>query len=71
MNIKREESQMTTEQTNKLLAPEDAAVVLGISPATLRDWLRAKKIKGVKVGKAWKIKSQDLDEYINNLPYAR
>lgn len=50
----------------KLLTPEAAAEVLGISPRTLRDWLRAGKIKGVKVGKAWRIREVDLQAFIES-----
>jgi len=50
----------------KLLTPETAAEALGISPKTLKDWLRAGKIKGVKIGRAWRIREADLQVFIES-----
>lgn len=48
----------------KLLTPEEAAKRLAISPRTLREWLRAGKLKGVKMGSLWRIAEHDLDAFI-------
>jgi excisionase family DNA binding protein len=45
----------------KLLTPEEAAEYLAVSPKTIRKWLRGEKIKGVKIGKLWRIRKKDLD----------
>lgn len=39
----------------ELMAPEDVALALGISPATIRRWLRDGAIAGVKVGRQWRV----------------
>lgn len=39
----------------ELMSPEDVAVALGISPATIRRWLRDGAISGVKVGRQWRV----------------
>jgi excisionase family DNA binding protein len=39
----------------ELMSPEDVAEALGISPATIRRWLRDKAIAGVKVGRQWRV----------------
>jgi len=44
--------------------PEDTSKILNISPLTLRNWLRAKKIKGVKVGREWRILKKDLEQFL-------
>lgn len=44
--------------------PEDAAKILGISDLTLRNWLRAGRIKGIKVGREWRILKKNLEEYL-------
>lgn len=45
---------------DKLLTPEEAAVILRVTPKTVRDWLNKGELKGVKVGKLWRIKESDL-----------
>ena len=39
----------------ELMAPEDVASALSISPATIRRWLRDGAIAGVKVGRQWRV----------------
>ena len=48
----------------KLYTVEEAAEVLSISPVTLGDWLRAKKITGTKIGRKWRITESDLQAFI-------
>lgn len=50
----------------KLLTPEEAAEILGISVYTLKDFLRAGKIPGVKIGKLWRVEETALREYVEN-----
>jgi acetyl-CoA synthetase len=50
------------------MAPEilytvpEAAKLLSIAPKTLTDWLRAGKIRGVKVGRSWRIPESAIDD---------
>lgn len=46
----------------KLYSIEEAAGVMGISPITLGKWLRAGKVRGVKLGRVWRIPESALDE---------
>ena len=39
---------------------EEFADKLGVSIETVRRWLRAKKIKGVRIGKFWRIPKDEL-----------
>lgn len=48
----------------KLLTPEEAADKLAVSVKTLKDWLRAGKLKGVKVGRLWRVRESDLEQFI-------
>jgi len=48
-----------------LLTVEQAAAKLQIAPKTLKDWLRAGRIKGVRLGKLWRLKESDLEAFIN------
>ena len=46
----------------KMYSVEQAAEILGISPLTMAKWLRAGKIRGVKMGRLWRIPESSLDE---------
>lgn len=47
---------------------EEAAVYLGIKPATLRSWIKDpdNEIPAHKVGRMWKFKRSEIDEWINS-----
>jgi excisionase family DNA binding protein len=50
-----------------LLKLNEAAVLTGLSRDTLRTAIDTKKLKGKLIGKAFRIKRPDLDEYIKKL----
>ena len=50
----------------RLYNVDDAAELLSVKPATLREWLRAGKVKAIKLGSAWKISDNELRRLINN-----
>lgn len=47
-----------------LLSVEQAAEYLGVSPGTLRNWLSARRIAYVKVGRLTRLSSETLDRFI-------
>jgi excisionase family DNA binding protein len=47
-----------------LLTAEQAAAILQLSPKTIKDWLRAGKLTGCKIGRAWRVKPADLEAFI-------
>ena len=49
---------------DRLVTPDDAANRLAISPKTIRDWLRAGRIPGIKVGRLWRIRESELEALI-------
>jgi excisionase family DNA binding protein len=49
---------------DELFTPEQAAAILQVSPKTLKDWLRAGKLPGCKIGRFWRVKPADLDAFI-------
>jgi excisionase family DNA binding protein len=49
---------------DELLTPEEAAARLKISRLTLGDWLRSGKIKGLKVGRLWRIRESELESFL-------
>lgn len=44
----------------------EAAEYLGIKPVTLRGWVKQNKVPAHKVGKLWKFKRSELDEWVNS-----
>jgi excisionase family DNA binding protein len=49
----------------KLLTPEQVADILQVSVKTVKNWLRAGKLQGIKTGQLWRIEPEALDEYLN------
>jgi len=47
-----------------LYTVEQAAEILQVKPATVREWLRTKKLKGVLAGRFWQIKESDLQAFL-------
>jgi len=45
---------------------DEAAKFLRICPKTVREHLKAGKMRGVKIGRFWRIKSVALRDYVNN-----
>ena len=46
------------------ISTNEAAEYLGVKPATIRDWIRkGKDIPRKKVGKLWKFKLSELEEW--------
>jgi excisionase family DNA binding protein len=50
-----------------LLNINDCRLLTGLSDASLRDAIRSGNLKGQKIGRGYKIKRDDLDQYINKL----
>jgi excisionase family DNA binding protein len=43
---------------------EQVAAILQVSPKTIKDWLRAGKLPGCKIGRLWRVKAADLEGFI-------
>ena len=58
----------TTDMTNdKWINIDEAAAYLGVKPATIRDWIRkGKDIPAKKIGKQWKFKRSELDQWVQS-----
>lgn len=51
----------------KWISIEEAAEYLGIRPVTVRDWIKKEKgIPAHKIGKKWKFKYSELDEWVKS-----
>jgi predicted transcriptional regulator len=61
----RSEAIRTSEKI--LLNLNDCRLLTGLSDANLRDAIKSEKLKAKIIGRGWKVKRQDLDEFIENL----
>jgi excisionase family DNA binding protein len=48
----------------RIFTPEEVAERLTIKTKTVKDWLRAGKLKGVKVGRLWRVRESDLEAFL-------
>lgn len=67
LNSTDEVEPMEEKISDKWINIDEAADYLGVKPITLRGWLR--KDKGVpahKIGKQWKFKWSELDEWVQS-----
>lgn len=55
---------MNLEITDRWLSVQEIAHYLGISKETIYRWLDSKKIPAHKIGKQWKFKTQEVDQWI-------
>lgn len=52
---------------DKWINTNEAADYLGIKPSTLREWIKKDDtIPAHKIGKCWKFKKNELDEWVNS-----
>jgi excisionase family DNA binding protein len=66
-NIEQPRSEAIRTSEKILLNLNDCRLLTGLSDANLRDAIHNNKLKAKIIGRGWKIKRQDLDEFINNL----
>ena len=45
---------------------EDAAQYLGIKPVTLRKWIKVNSVPAHRIGKQWKFKRSELEEWVKS-----
>ena len=52
-------------KNDNYISLENAAEYLGIKPITLKSWIKFKKdIPAHRIGKKWKFKKKELDEWV-------
>jgi excisionase family DNA binding protein len=50
----------------KLLTPEEVAERLVVKSTTVREWLKKGELTGVKLGRVWRVREEDLKAYIDS-----
>ena len=48
----------------RIYTPEEVAELLSVTPKTVKDWLRAGKLKGSKLGKLWRGQDSDIQRFM-------
>ncbi len=43
---------------------EDIAKILNVSDGAVRKWLKAGALKGIKLGRIWRIRESDFDKFL-------
>jgi excisionase family DNA binding protein len=58
---------MNTEKAERWISLEEAAYFLGVKPSTLREWIRKENgVPARKIGKQWKFKCSELDDWVKS-----
>ncbi len=52
------------ESQERYLSPESIAERLSVKTATVTKWLREGKLKGVRAGRLWRVKENDLQAFL-------
>lgn len=50
---------------SKMLTIDDLCEILQLRPNTIRNYLKEGKLIGSKFGREWRVKQEDLDEFID------
>ncbi len=58
--------QIQKNYNDNYISVDEAAQYLGIKPVTLRNWIKKTDIPARKIGKQWKFKRSELDEWVNS-----
>lgn len=57
---------MTENAIENYISIEDAAVFLNIKPVTLRKWIKVNSVPAHRIGKQWKFKRSELEEWVKS-----
>lgn len=55
---------MNKSQSDNYINLEEAAEYLGVKPATVRTWIKSKDLPAHRIGKLWKFKRSEIDEWV-------
>ena len=57
---------MTENYTDSWIGVEEAAAYLGVNKETIRNWIKKTDIPAHRIGKLWKFKRSELDEWVKS-----
>ena len=55
---------MEVEKLDKLYTVTEVTIMLNVKANSVRLWLNSGKLKGVKVGRHWRVKESHLNEFL-------
>ena len=66
MRISRKRRRVMSEINEKWSSLEETAEYLGVTKDTIRSWIRKTDIPAHKVGRLWKFKFSEVDEWVKS-----
>lgn len=57
---------MSEQMVDSWIGIDEASAYLGVTKDTIRNWIRKKSIPAHKIGKLWKFKRSELDEWVKS-----
>ena len=57
---------MTDTINENYIGIDEAALFLNIKPVTLRKWIKEQNVPAHKIGKQWKFKRSELEEWVKS-----
>lgn len=52
--------------TDKLLTTEQVSQILQVHPLTVLKYIKAGKLKGIKLGRVWRIREQEVEKFLED-----
>jgi len=65
------ENKITLEKEERLLTIDEVAEFLHVNPMTVYAWVKDEKIPAFKIGKVWRFKKTEIDEWLKKQKYKK
>lgn len=65
------EKDITLEKEKRLLTIDEVAEFLHMNPMTVYSWVKDGKIPAFKIGKVWRFRKSEIDEWLKKQKYKK
>jgi len=65
------EKEITLEKEKRLLTIDEVAEFLHMNPMTVYSWVKDGKIPAFKIGKVWRFRKTEIDEWLKKQKYKK